>query len=536
MKLMYKVFYALLIAGFFLVSCDGEFDTLVDANADRNPIPDMEIEVSQGDADLTNFVAIGNSLTAGYMDGALYNNGQRFSLGALLSAQFEHAGAPSVFNQPDINSVNGCNTSIQGNCQSVNPLGRFKLDTNIPGPSPTVGGDRISGYDGAASSLNNFGVPGIRVVGLTEPQVGNPNSDLFNPFYARFASSPGVSTIIDDVVSSNPTFFTLWAGNQDVLAFALSGARNASALTSTEDFQSEFENVISTLMTETGASGVVGNIPQILGVPFFRAVPYNAIPLDQNSADQLNEGFQGLNMVLDAIVANLGHNSDDADRRRPNYQAGPNPILIVDRNLENLGPKFDILVQFGGITPEEREALQPYVQSRPIEQGELVLLSAAPILGTPADPNNPNTPIGVVIPLGAELTLTFEEQIQIETARQTFNEIIKGAVTSANEAGNRLALYDSNRPDGAFAQIFGLDGSAPGITVDGVNLRPDFGPNGVFSTDGVHPNPRGTAILANEFIRVVETEFNAVIPRVSVLALPSVALCAGDCVGQQAGS
>lgn len=536
MKSMYKVFYALLISALLLVSCDGEFDSLVDANKERNPIPDMEVEASQGSADLSNFVTIGNSLTAGFMDGALYNNGQRFSLGALMSAQFEHAGAPSTFNQPDINSVNGCNTSIQGNCQNVNPFGRFKLDTNIPGPSPTVNGDPISGYDGAASSLNNFGVPGIRIGGLIEPQVGNPNSDLFNPFYARFASSPGASTVIDDVISANPTFFTLWAGNNDVLGYALSGATNPNALTSTGDFQDQFQGVIQQLLENTNASGVVANIPPILAVPVFRAVPYNAVELDQATANQLNEGFSGVDQALDAIVSFLGHSSEDADRRRVSYQAGNNSILIVDPNLENLGPKFDTLQQFGGIDEEQRAALQPYVRSRPIEQGELVLLSAATVLGTLADPGNPGTPIGVVIPLGAEFTLTQENLVEIETARQTFNGIIEGVVTSANAGSSRLALYDTNRPDGAFGQIFGLDGSTPGITVDGVKLQPDFSPNGVFSTDGVHPNPRGTAILANEFIRVIEAEFNAVIPRINVLSLPSVALCAGDCASQQVES
>jgi hypothetical protein len=74
-----------------------------------------------------------------------------------------------------------------------------------------------------------------------------------------------------------------------------------------------------------------------------------------------------------------------------------------------------------------------------------------------------------------------------------------------------------------------------GIRINGTLLQPDFSPNGVFSTDGVHPNPRGYAILANEFIRVIENNFGATIPRVDVLDLPSVQLCAGDCVSQQGG-
>src|SRR6056297_4310018 len=105
-----KFIAVLFILGAALVGCEGEYDSLVDANLDRNPIPDMEIEASQGEADFSNYVAIGNSLTAGFMDGALYNNGQQFSMAALISGQFELAGASATFNQPDINSLNGCNT------------------------------------------------------------------------------------------------------------------------------------------------------------------------------------------------------------------------------------------------------------------------------------------------------------------------------------------------------------------------------------------------------------------------------------------
>ena len=536
-----KVVLVLFILGAALVGCDGEYDSLVDANSDRNPIPDMEIEASQGEADLSNYVAIGASLSAGFMDAALYNNGQEFSLGAQLSKQFELTGAPSTFNQPDINSENGFNT-LANSGEGPPVLGRFKLDTSIPGPSPVINGDPIEPYSGSASALNNFGVPGIQVGQLLTPDTGNPSSPAFNPFYARFASSPGTSTILDDVINTDPTFFTLWIGNNDVLGYATSGATRPEILTSQANFQAQFSATITRLLTETTAKGVVANIPPILATPVFQAIPYNVIELDQATADQLNTSFSTLNAVFDGMANDTflfsSFTQEDADRRKISYQAGNNPILIVDPNLDDLSDEFDQLVTFGQITPEQRVALQPYVQSRPMvvnpQTGpELVLISAGAILGTPAVPGDPNTPIGVAIPLGAQYTLTSENIIEIETARGTFNAIIGGTVTAA---GSRLALYDTNELGGAFSDIFGMDGSEIGITVDGVFLNPDFSPNGVFSTDGVHPNARGTAILANEFLEVIESEFNATIPKVDVLALPSVSLCAGSCVSQQGGS
>jgi lysophospholipase L1-like esterase len=78
-----------------------------------------------------------------------------------------------------------------------------------------------------------------------------------------------------------------------------------------------------------------------------------------------------------------------------------------------------------------------------------------------------------------------------------------------------VALWDAN----TFFTDLAING---GIEVEGQKLLPDFSPNGVFSTDGIHPNPRGNAIAANEIIKVIETSFGAEIPKVEVLPLRSV--------------
>jgi len=539
MKFSQNIIPLFLAALLILGGCDGEEGSLVNNRLDNNPIPDPP-PASSGSADFSNFVTIGNSLTAGFMDAALYNLGQENSLGAQIAGQLVRAGAPDEFNQPDISSELGFNTAVT-NPQNGLVLGRFKLDTSIPGPSPTLGGDPIGPFQGNTAQLDNFAVPGILVGQMLTPATGGPatpENPAFNPFYQRFASSPGNSTILAEVVIAQPSFFTLWLGNNDVLGFALSGATQDQLLTEPQVFQQQFGTVINILMTETQASGVVGTIPPILGIPFFRAVPYNAIELDQPTADQLNQAFTAFNQVLDGLVQFLGHPEADAERRKVSYQAGNNPVLIVDPDLEDLSPKFDQLLQAGIISAEERAALQPFVQSRPMEVNpqtgpELLLLTAGEVLGTLADPNNPQSQIGVVIPLQPQFHLTASNIIEIETARATFNAMISGTVQQANQSGVRLGLFDANAPDGAFADLLGLSDGEPGIVVSGTNLQPDFSPNGVFSTDGIHPNPRGTAILANEFIKVIEETFNAEIPEIEVLRTPTVQLCNGNCASQQ---
>ena len=67
MKNILKYTFAVLAVGF--VSCEPEFD---------NPVTDDGF-YSSGTANFSNYVAVGNSLTAGYASGALYITGRQSS-------------------------------------------------------------------------------------------------------------------------------------------------------------------------------------------------------------------------------------------------------------------------------------------------------------------------------------------------------------------------------------------------------------------------------------------------------------------------
>ena len=535
MKKFFRIPLFLVLAAVTFAACEGQGDALINERLEDNPpnTPPTE-NYTAGTADFSNYIAIGNSMMAGFMDGALYNLGQQNSIPALIAGSLDEVGGPNSeeFEQPDINSVAGFNTAVPNPHPVTNTVfGRFKLDTSIPGPSPTVNGETIQAYTGNTSTLNNFGVPGIKVAHLLTPLAAD------NPFYGRFASAPGSSTILGDALSSSPTFFSLWIGNNDVLGYARGGAADSTALTAVSDFQTYYQTVVSQLMAVPNLKGVATTIPNVLAIPFFQAISHDRIELDEATADQLNTAFAGFNAALDAIVANMGHDADDAAARKVSYAAGANPILIFDKNLEDLGPKFDMLLAAEAITPAQRAALAPYEQARPITENEIVLMSAATVLGTLADETNPQTVIGVAIPLGDQYALTSEELIEVETARQTFNAIIQAVIEGTNvTAGEtRIALHDINDPSGLFADAFGLSDGELGLRWSGVNLSPDFSPNGIFSTDGIHPNARGNALVANEMLEAIEEAFNAVLPEVNVLNLPSVQVCSGDCASQLPG-
>ena len=73
-----------------------------------------------------------------------------------------------------------------------------------------------------------------------------------------------------------------------------------------------------------------------------------------------------------------------------------------------------------------------------------------------------------------------------------------------------------------FLDIFGISDGVIGAEIDGFNYQPDFSPNGVFSTDAVHPNPKGQAIIANEIIAVINASFDAGIPKIDIVPFRTV--------------
>ena len=72
-----------------MVSCEPEFE---------NSVND-EGFYDAGDANFSNYVAVGNSLTAGFADGALYITGQEDSYPNIMAQQFDFVGGGD-FTQP----------------------------------------------------------------------------------------------------------------------------------------------------------------------------------------------------------------------------------------------------------------------------------------------------------------------------------------------------------------------------------------------------------------------------------------------------
>lgn len=520
------------------ISCEQEFKTFSNDPCDGNDPsiichPDAMVEcpsgASAGSADFTKFVAIGSSFTAGFQAGALFNDGQNASIPALMAGKFACVGGPATFNQPSIGTANGFNIFVSPNPMGSTVLGRFRLQGTPPAPSPVVSdasaipNPQVNPgfiYTGSKTELNNFAVQAVLLGQALIPQTGNwtlaGTDPRFNPFYARFASNPGTSTMITDMIGSltnGGTFFMFWLGMDDFLLNAVYGGDNSIAPLTPLDFESAenpgfkylFNAAMDGILMNPTLEGVVVNFPNIFTMPHFRSIPYNPIPLDGPTATFVNSSYAGYNQILDALKGPpFNYNAADMDARKISFIAGNNPFVIIDEALNDLGDEFDLLLGAGMISQAQRTSLIPYEQVRMTTPTEIIPLSAGSVLGELADPNNPATVQGVAVPLADRYAITPAESSAIINRITEFNAHMK-AYADANST--RLAYADVNKTLADFI-------TAQFYVVDGVTITPNINPpTGIYSEDGLHPNSRGYAFFAGAIIDAINGKFGATVPK-----------------------
>jgi hypothetical protein len=311
--------------------------------------------------------------------------------------------------------------------------------------------------------------------------------------------------VLEDAISKNPTFFTNCIGNNDVLAFATSGGTGVNQagnmnpatyggndITDPTVFAATYSAIINTL-TANGAKGVVATIPNVTSIPHFTTVPYNPVPLDATQAGQANAGFAPYNAGLQTARQAGLITQEEATRRTISFTAGNgNRVVIQDEYLTNLSAL--------GL-PSYRQATSD----------DLILLPASSVIGTTVG-GNPTLVNGVSVPLEDKWVLVPQEINMIDDATESFNNSIrtiaatKGlAVADMNAILNQL-VSGLRLEDG---QIY----TANYFSAERLNTT-------LFSLDGIHPNARGYAVIANEVIKVINRHYNAKLPLLSAANYP----------------
>ncbi|WP_291868635.1 SGNH/GDSL hydrolase family protein [Maribacter sp.] len=497
---MKKNLAILALTSLFFASCSNDDDAEGTIPAEPTPVT-----YTSGSADFSNYVSVGNSLTAGYSDSALFIDGQVASYPNMLASNFKLVGG-GEFNIPFMaDNLGGATlggTEILGNRLFLD-FSKVLEDGDKPSPEPVDGTGTTEISTILSGSFNNMGVPGAKSYHLLVPGYGNVGGVLLglaNPYFVRFASSPGAS-VLGDAVSQNPTFFSLWIGNNDILGYATSGGDGVNQLGNpvwstygSNDITdpTAFAGIYSTLLQELtagGAKGVVANLPDVTTIPYFTTVPHNPVPLNEATATLLNGAYAQYNGGLAQLQLGGAITSEELAARTISFAAGAtNAVVLIDESLTDLTSFNPALVNMRQATADD-----------------LIVLTARSFIGSLADPSNPTSINGVAIPLADKWVLTPDEQDEIAVATTAFNQTISDLATQFD-----LAFVDAN----TYLTKIATEGQP---LSDGSTVTATYGTGGGFSLDGVHPSPRGYALLSLLFIDAINTKYGSDLPGVNPL-------------------
>ncbi len=373
--------------------------------------------------DVSCFVALGDSITSGYADGALYCSGQQNSFVNIMARQFKLIGGGN-FKQPLV-SKDSVGTNAEGKSRLV--LHQFKnsgrkhyLELSYsasPGDAEVFSSNNYNSY----GPFNNMGVPGAKIISLVKNGYGNKNNGVgnYNPFFTRMASNSDKASVLGDALALHPTFFSLYIGNNDALAYALSGCVTDEITPLMGPSGVGFENTLDFILHELvkeNAKGVIGNVPDITSIPYFTTLPYNGL----------------LKQTLNSI--------------------------------------------------------------KPMEEGELIL-SDILLDGEKEDY------LSGKLPIPKKYYLTAVEVLKVQNAITAYNLIIKAASLKFG-----LAFVDVNSL---------MKTSKTERFYNEKSHHLNYKKKGIFSLDGLHPNPFGQALLANEFIKAINLRYACAISLVN---------------------
>ncbi len=406
----------------------------------------------KGNIDVSSYVAIGDSITAGYTDGAMCYYGQQNTYANLLARQFKHIGGGD-FKQPFIHP-DSVGIGFSGSSCLVLKNSGNNFDPNSYSLSYIAEqGDRSIFWENIYSKggpFNNMGIPGSKAISIVMEEYGHQikGEGNYNPFFTRMASSPSKASVLSDTLALQPTFFTLFIGNNDVLSYALSGG-TLDVITPLEGesgkgFKESLRVIVNALIN-TGAKGAIANLPDLNSVPYFAAIPHNGLILNE----------------LDLLFLNNKYLSSGF------YFVKEKNCFIINDSIEN------------------PDAI------RQMKQGESILLDIL------FDVNKENYLSGK-IPIPKKYILTNSEKLKIENTIIAYNLCLKSI---ADE--KKLAFVDVN----ALLKKACID-----RIYNGLSYKFSYKNCGVFSLDGLHPNAFGQALLANEFIKEINKTYQSKIP------------------------
>lgn len=402
-----------------------------------------EFEVTSGQLDFSNYIAVGNSLTQGYQDGGLHNtNGQQNnSYPSILAQQFKLATPSLDFKQPQVTGAGSGHMHLVYRDGEIEVIKKYDAESTTNDPEAISLDPTWLNFGDHNVKYNNLGVSGIKLAHTSGGGESDADLNYFFTYvneYARFLNWGTVAnkiTYLDHVKMSNATFFTNWLGNNDVLGWSTGGGddgyredfnRYFYKLTDPIEFRNKYDSIL-TAFKNIGAKGICATIPDVTTIPYFNTVTLESVGSDV----WITEG-----------------------------PYASNPGLI-----------------------------------RKATEEDLLLLTAQDSLKV-------GIGLSQKYPLSHINVLDKDEKVLAQNRSVSYNESIKQLAAKHGFAVADMYMY--------------LNELKSGLLFDGVDFNTKYIEGGAFSLDGVHPNTRGYAIIANKFITTINQFYGSNIPKVVV--------------------
>jgi phospholipase/lecithinase/hemolysin len=216
--------------------------------------------------DLTRLVVVGDSLSAGFQNFSLLATQQTNGYAAVVARQARTPLVLPLIDSPGIPNV---------------------LTLVDPGPPPLIqpAPGSSTGRLNPFQQVTNLAVPGATVVDALlrvpdcdfTPADAGPGEQLVDLMTDLILGLPGclltppiLKTQIEWAESLQPTTIIVWIGNNDVLGAALTA--DATLLTPAPIFKTAYAQLMQRLAA-TGATLVVGNLPDVTVIPFLTPAP-----------------------------------------------------------------------------------------------------------------------------------------------------------------------------------------------------------------------------------------------------------------------
>ena len=387
------------------------------------------------------YVAIGNSITAGFQSSGIVDSTQRRSYAFLLAQSMGTRFAIPALQAP------GCPPLVNN----------FQTQTRPGGATATTCLLRASAS--AADILNNVAVPGA--TSLDPTSTSTAASNALTTFIL------GGKTQVQRAIDADPTFVSIWIGNNDLLGPAISSGGTAASL-ATITTQAQFETNYNAMTDALKAAN-----PDIKGVLVGVVNVVNA-PIMFPASAFSGAGGATFKATFDAIACGGTPNScaetGNSTLLDPSCTSAPGNAALINTFLAhnirtNAHPSF-IVCSPGA------NALCP--------------------------------------PCGDAFVLTTTEQATVTAAVTGYNNFISAEATALG-----FAYYDPNPLLGSLRTAGTVIRNTPSYCLSLPTCATPTAPFGTGMTlDGVHPGATLHLTIANEVIGAINAKYGTTLPNV----------------------